>query len=120
MRPGETSWLDHCISTQDGHNIINSMDVKYNLSCRDHIPLVMNLSLEKLPLVEEETNDIAPKINWAKYDAVKLREYSLMSDIHLSRVSIPNEALECRNTKCSHDNHIIQVDYQYQMRQFRM
>ena len=74
MNPGETSWLDHCISTQDGHNVINNMYVKYNLSCRDHIPLEMNLGLDRLPTVEEETNDVTPKINWDKYDAVNLRE----------------------------------------------
>ena len=60
--PGETSWLDHCISTQDGHNVINNMYVKYNLSCRDHIPLEMNLSLDRLPTVEDETNDVTPKL----------------------------------------------------------
>ena len=114
MRPGETSWLDHCISTQDGHDIINSIHIKYNLSCRDHIPVVMNLGLDKLPLVEEEINDTTPKINWDKFDAVKLREFSLMSDIHLSRLLIPNEALECRNTKCSDENHIFQVKTLYE------
>ena len=29
MRPGETSWLDHCISSQDGHSIINNMYINY-------------------------------------------------------------------------------------------
>ena len=52
MRPGETSWLDHCVSTQDGHNIINNLYVDYQKSCRDHIPLVMELGLDKLPSVE--------------------------------------------------------------------
>ena len=33
MRPGETSWIDHCISTQDGHEIINAMCVRYDLTC---------------------------------------------------------------------------------------
>ena len=92
--PGETSLLDHCISTQDGHNIISNLYVKYNLSCRDHIPLEMNLCLDRLPTVEDETNDVTPKINWDRYNAVKLREISLMSDKHISGVSIPSEALD--------------------------
>ena len=33
MRQGETSWLDHCISTQDGHALINNLSIQYNLSC---------------------------------------------------------------------------------------
>ena len=111
--PGETSWLDHCISTQDGHNVIRNMNVKYNLSCRDHIPIEMNLGLDRLPTVEDETNDVTPKINWDRYDAVKLREYSLMSDIHISGVSIPSEALECRDMNCNDDSHILQVKTLY-------
>ncbi|CAL4064454.1 unnamed protein product, partial [Meganyctiphanes norvegica] len=58
MRPGDTSWLDHCISTQDGHNIINNMFVNYQLSCRDHVPLVISLCIDKLPIVEDEINDV--------------------------------------------------------------
>ena len=42
MRPGETSWLDHCVSTQDGHSIINNIYINYSLSCRDHIPVTMS------------------------------------------------------------------------------
>ena len=113
MRPGETSWIDHCISTQDGHEIINDMCVRYDLTCRDHIPLIMNIGLNKLPTVEDEINDVSPKINWDNYDAVKLGEYSLMSDIHLSRVSIPIEALECRDTKCTDVNHILHTKTLY-------
>ena len=113
MRPGETSWLDHCISSQDGHSIINNMYINYPLSCRDHIPVVMNLGIDKLPIVEDEINDVAPKINWDKYDAVKLREYSMMSDIHLSRLTIPNEALDCRDPKCSNEAHKNQTNLFY-------
>ena len=113
MRPGEASWIDHCISTQDGHVIINDMYVRYDLTCRDHIPLILNIGLDKLPTVDDEINDVSSKINWDKYDAVKLGEYSLMSDIHLSRVSIPIEALECRDTKCTDVNHILHTKTLY-------
>ena len=113
MKLGETSWLDHCLSTQDGHNIINNMCINYNLSCRDHIPVTINLGLDNLPSVEDEINDVSPKIGWDKYDAVKLREYSMMSDIHLSRLSIPREALDCRDTNCCNENHRIHTKLFY-------
>ena len=73
----------------------------------------MNLGLDRLPTVEDETNDVTPKINWDRYDAVKLREYSLMSDIHISGVSIPSEALECIDINCNDDSHILQVKTLY-------
>ena len=71
MRPGDTSWLDHCISSQDGHNIIKDMYVDYKLSCRDCRPMFMDLDLGRLPTVEEESNDISPRIKWDKYEAYK-------------------------------------------------
>ena len=113
MRLGETSWLDHCISTQDGHSIINDMFVDYNLSCRDHIPLVMNLDLDKLPSVEDDINDVTPRLKWDNYDAIKLREYSLMSDIFINRLQIPVSALKCRNINCDDNNHIAQIHQFY-------
>ena len=109
MRLGETSWLDHCVSTQDGHNIILNMKVGYHLAFRDHLPVFMELDLCKLPEVEEEINNVMPKINWEKYDSIKLREYSLMSDIYLRSISIPREALDCRDTKCKNVAHIHQL-----------
>ena len=114
MRPGETSWLDHCVSTQDGHNIIDKLYVDYQKSCRDHIPLVMELGLDKLPSVEEEINDVAPRLYWDSYDPIKLREFSLLSDIYLSRLSIPSEVFECMNTKCDNKQHIVQIKKYYE------
>ena len=105
--------MDHCVSTQDGHSISKKLEVRYDLSFRDHIPLVVELGLDKLPEVEEETNNVAPKIDWDKCDAVKLREYSLMTDLYLSRVPIPTEALKCRNTKCNDKTHIEKVSQFY-------
>ena len=36
-----------------------------------------------------------------------------MSDIHISRVSIPSVALECRDIKCNDESHILQVKTLY-------
>ena len=62
MRVGVTSWLDHCVSSRDGHNLIENMYIDYNLSFRDHIPLVMKLNLAQLPSVEKDINDLVPSI----------------------------------------------------------
>ena len=106
MNPGQVSWLDHCVSTQDGHNIINSMLVDYQLSCRDHIPIVLVLSLDKLPSVEDEVNEVFSKIDWENCSPIKLREFSLMSDLYLSRIDIPTDAIESNNINCRIDDHM--------------
>ena len=113
MRIGDTSWLDHCVSTQDGHNVISNMYVDYTLSFRDHVPLVMKLGLDKLPAIEDEINDVTPRLKWDSFDAIKLREYSLMSDIYINRLQIPMSALECRNVNCKDKDHIAQTKHLY-------
>ena len=113
MRIGETSWLDHCISTQDGHNIISDMYIEYSLVCRDHIPLVIKLSLDKLPAVVDDENDVSPRLNWDSFDVIKLRQYYLMSDIYLNKLIIPVDALNCRNVNCKNKGHISQIKQFY-------
>ena len=113
MRLGVTSWLDHCVSSQDGHNAINNMYIDYNLSCRDHIPLVIKLNLDMLPLVENDFNDVAPRLDWDSFDSVKLREFLLMSDFLVSNLVIPNSSLECTNVNCTNKVHIDQIKQLY-------
>ena len=69
----------------------------------------MELELDKLPEVEDETNHITSRIDWENCDAMKLREYQLMSELYLSSILIPREALECRNTKCNNKEHIQEI-----------
>ena len=113
MRQGETSWLDHCISTQDGHNIISNVTIEYNLACSDHLPISVLFNINKLPTVCEETNEYTLKLNWDDFDPVKLREYELMSDIKLSSLSFNDESFNCRNTSCKDINHINHIKILY-------
>ena len=113
MNPGQVSWLDHCVSTQDGHNIINDIQIEYPLSCRDHIPLTIVLGLDKLPSVEDEINAVSPKINWDNCDPTKLKEFSLMSDVCLSKIQIPYEAIQCNNINCKVEDHTYKLKVFY-------
>ena len=113
MNPGQVSWLDHCVSTQDGHNIINDMQIEYQLSCRDHIPLTLILGLDKLPSVEDEVNGVSPKINWDNCNPSKLKEFSLMSEICLSKIQIPHEAIQCDNINCNLEDHTSKLKVLY-------
>ena len=89
------------------------MYIDYDLSCRDHIPLVIKLNLDMLPLVENDINDLAPRLNWDSFDSVKLREFLLMSDFLVSNLVIPNSSIECRNVNCTNKVHIDQIKQLY-------
>ena len=43
-----TSWLDHCISTSDGNEIINSISIDYSINNADHLPVCIDLALQSI------------------------------------------------------------------------
>ena len=47
-----TSWLDHCIFTSDAHAIINNMSVDYSPNTAEHLPVDMEIALQRVPEVE--------------------------------------------------------------------
>lgn len=44
-----TSWLHHCISTAEAHNIIQSIQILHWASKSDHVPFLMTVDFESLP-----------------------------------------------------------------------
>ena len=42
---GSQSWLDHCISTEGGNDIITNAHVVYESIQSDHLPVVFELDL---------------------------------------------------------------------------
>lgn len=45
------SWLDHCICTADAHASLDSMEIYNGLATTDHIPIVLSLNVENLPVL---------------------------------------------------------------------
>ena len=41
------------VNYSDGHNLISAMHVQYGTSCRDHIPLIVDISIESVPVLED-------------------------------------------------------------------
>ena len=39
-----TSWIDHCVSSKDGHDIIHDMEILYPKSTGDHVPFRVGVS----------------------------------------------------------------------------
>ena len=51
-----TSWLDHCISTSDGNEIINSISIDYSINNADHLPMCIDLALQRIPEIEVDNS----------------------------------------------------------------
>lgn len=52
------SWLDHCISTTDVHALLVSMKICNELATTNHIPVVMTLNVENIPMSTVDDNRV--------------------------------------------------------------
>ena len=57
------TWIDHVVSSNDIHSAIDHIDMLYNVTDDDHIPFIVNLNVDDIPKITNETNDLVPKIN---------------------------------------------------------
>ena len=102
-----TSWLDHCISTSDGDEIINSISIDYSLNNADHLPVCIDLALQRIPEIVVDNSTRQRGLAW---DKIKINDddrakYCDLSDANLLRIPIPHDALRCIDANCTNVNH---------------
>lgn len=100
-----TSWLDHCITSEMLHYHIVNCDIRYDLGITDdHLPLQIRF---KLPPVAQPTPPPVqpPRINWKFNNAQKSSNYTSLSETHLRGVRQPANALLCNNHNCRNNQH---------------
>ena len=108
-----TSWLDHCVSTSDGHNVIQSIDVLYSFCTSDHIPICIDVSLELVPQVEGLSTHECQKISWDRVSDECINSYAEATKCNLKNVNIPHDAIICNNVNCTDDAHISAINLFY-------
>ena len=92
-----TSWLDHCISTSDGDEIINSISIDYSLNNADHLPVYIDLALQRIPEIVVDNSTRQRGLAWDKINDD--------DRANLLRIPIPHEALRCIDANCTNVNH---------------
>ena len=100
-----TSWLDHCISTSDGHSVIRNIDVWYSACSADHFPVCVDVDMSIVPEVESITNNEANSVKWDTLSDESISQYKDATDQKLRNVYIPTDALNCTNTSCCDESH---------------
>ena len=65
---GSVSWLDHIVSSSDFHDNITSIDIDYDCTDVDHIPVLANIALTDMPIVTDVVNcdSRSSKLIWDK------------------------------------------------------
>ena len=101
-----TSWLDHCLCTVDAHDSIESIKIDYELATSDHMPFSMVLNTGNLPVLLPVDNGTGiSKIDWSKLSKMELDKYVTLIDTLLGNISIPKDALSCRDMNCVNVQH---------------
>ena len=100
------SWLDHVVSSKDCHRAIERIDILYDISDDDHIPLTVQIKTDNIPKVSSETNDVLPKVNWCNVKDSDIQKYYKNSGEFLSNIEMPLEALRCNNINCKNKEHL--------------
>ena len=91
-----TSWIDHCVSSKDGHDIILDMEILYPESTGDHVPFRVGVSIERIPTLDESSSKSANRLDWSRLSKSDIDSYTLLTDDTLSKVHIPVVALNCK------------------------
>ena len=105
---GTTSWLDHCITTTSGRAITSSLSIIDNIVCSDHFTLCINIVCDINPLCDTVVDvECQPKIKWHAANEFDKQQYSISTGKLSSTVSLPIDALLCKNPQCTmHHNDI--------------
>ena len=105
---GTTSWLDHCLSSEDGHGKISNVCTLNDYVSSDHLPICIHLNLEVLPElyvpVIDSVNCIS-KPNWDKVGENRLNLYSSKCNEILSKIDVKC-IQSCKNCHCKNTSHI--------------
>ena len=89
-----TSWLDHCICTADAHAILKSMEIIYEASMSDHVPVVLVLDVDRLPEMTKEANSaVKTKLDWSKLSNNDILSYFGRTNELFNVLLLPYDAI---------------------------
>ena len=108
------SWLDHCLSTADAHASLAHMEILYNVSTSDHIPVKMVIRSEYIPAtVKCANNSNLGKLDWSSLSCEDIAFYCKYTDQLLSNIRLSREALICKNSNCTNTKHKTDISAMY-------
>ena len=111
---GSTSWLDHCICSEDGFAAINNIFINYEYVSSDHLPLFVDINTETLPELESNSDGMCiPKVNWSALNSEDIDIYQSRCAEYLSDIDFNNSVFMCKNASCTQECHLVYLDRTY-------
>ena len=116
------SWLDHAICSPGMHKHISQVKVYDRPPSSDHLPLhiCFNVDVSFVRNVNahsstENTNNDKKSLmfKWCDASDEHIHNYTSLSTVYLQNISIPVDALSCKDSSCNHIPHINKLDTFY-------
>ena len=102
---GSVSWLDHIVASADFHHCIQNACIEYDITDVDHIPVLMDRSLDDIPETSDSNHVSYRRLSWDKLNTDGRAKYFDVSHDLLSLIAIP-DAVYCTNVNCCDASHI--------------
>ena len=90
---------------EDGNGVMINAYVLYGSLQSDHIPIVFELDLQLVPDVDYCADNTARRIDWSVLCDDVIRNYGAYTDLLLSNIVLPIEALLCKDCECTNEIH---------------
>ena len=94
-----TLWLDHVLSTSNGHALVQSIHVKSDYVSSDYLTFCFTICIGKAIVCPPETvcstTDEILSFNWTDVTDNDIIKYNMCTNEDLFRICIPLEALYC-------------------------
>ena len=100
---GSTSWLDFLLASTDFHGSVRNLNIKYELTCNDHIPFSFEICTEVLPPLAacETTHVTREKVNWKNMSKNQHELYTTFTDLLCHQTNFENILPICSDANCN-------------------
>ena len=110
---GTCSWIDHVVCTADFKKAIASINIEYDVTEGDHIPLTTKLDIASIPSVTNEVNECSARINWSSLSQTDLEQYCNLTDEKLTNIKPLAEPFACSDLLCKNEAHVTHLENIY-------
>lgn len=86
---GSRRWLDHCFVTQTAWQSVLSVIIQYDVFWSDHLPLVVECNLFKVPEKIELTQLSQDKVKWHERGSDHIKKYHELCNSEFRNMHFP-------------------------------
>jgi exonuclease III len=107
-----TSWIDHCLCTEDAKVLLKELSVDFGVTWSDHRPTLLGIDYSLSPSVSAETQleQVVSNVRW--HDQGVITEYRQRTEELLHNITI-NDVELCMDASCNNVSHTNQIDQLY-------